>query len=262
MSRKIQSVAKACELVELLRERSGATVSELAAETDLSPGTVHTHLATLREANFVVQRDNEYRLGFELLTLGEHVRHHQALYRAAKEQVDQLAEETGECAHLIIEHDGQMYALYERFGPEAVGTEYHDRKREQPLNHLHCTAAGKAILAAMPPEQARETLERRELPRLTEHTTTDVEELMSELDEIRRRQYALGDEEQMHGIRAVGSPVTLPDRENIGAIAVSGPAARLPDDPLRESFAEKVIQATNICEVNLRTSAEERIGVQ
>ncbi|MUW13980.1 ArsR family transcriptional regulator [Halorubrum sp. CBA1125] len=261
MSRKIRSVAKACEIIRLLRERNGATVSELSAATDLSPGTVHTHLATLREANFVVQRDNEYHLGFQLLTLGEHVRHHQALYRAAKEQVDQLAEETGECAHLIIEHDGHMYALYERFGPEAVGTEYHDRKREQPLNHLHCTAAGKAILAAMSSDQARETLRRRELPQLTDHTITDVDELMAEIEETQHRQYAIADEEQMHGIRAVGSPVTLPNRENIGAIAVSGPTARLPDDRLRESFAEKVIQATNICEVNLQ-SAEDRIDVR
>lgn len=248
--RKIQSVDTACELIEQLREYQEASLSELADALDLSPGTVHTHLATLKHHGLVHQTDKKYRLGPQLLTLGEFVRNHSDLYRAGKEQIETLAEESGECAHLLIEHDNQLFALYERFGENAVGVEYHDKKREEPLNHLHCTAAGKAILAYRPDEEVEELIASTGLPWNTQNTITDADELFDELKTVRERGFAFADEEQMQGIRAVGAPVRTPNGTAIGAIALSGPTSRLQGDEFREEIPEMINQAANICEVN------------
>lgn len=258
MSRTIQSVDTAASIIEFLRVQEKATITEVAEETDLTPGTVHTHLATLRECNYVIQEDGKYRLGYHLLALGESVRNHHELYQAAKDQVEALAEETGESVHLIIEHNGQIYALYERFGQEAIGVEFHKQKREQPLSHLHCTAAGKAILSQLPAERVETILEQNSLPSVTENTITDEEELLAELETIRERGYAFSDEEQMIGIRAVGAPINH-EEVNEGAIAVSGPKTRLKEGLFRETLPEKVVQATNICEVNVQTEVQETI---
>lgn len=253
--RMIRSVANACNLIELLRESDGATVTELADQLDLSPGTVHTYLATLREFGYVVGADRGYRLGPELLTLGEYVRNHSAFYQASANQIERLAEETGECAHLIIEHDGQLYALYERFGENAVGVEYHNRKRERPLTHLHCTAAGKAILAHLPDDRVEEIVAEFGLPQNTPNTITDPDDLFAELADIRKQGYSFADEEQMENIRAVAAPVTLPEGTAAGALAISGPVARLQGDRFREQLPERVVNAANICEVNLQTES-------
>lgn len=255
MSRTINSVTNACQLIEHLRTFEEGSVTELSDATGLTPGTVHAYLATLVEENYVVKEGTRYRLGPELLTLGEYVRNHSDLYRAAKEQIETLADATGESVHLIIEHDGQLFALYERFGENAVGVEYHDRKREQPLNHLHCTAAGKAILSALSEATVREIVDERGMPRNTEHTITDVETLLSELSAVRERGYAFADEEQMAGIRAVGAPIVPSGCGPVGAVAVSGPTARLRSEKFRKTFPEAVVQAANICEVNLHTIA-------
>jgi DNA-binding IclR family transcriptional regulator len=261
MSRTIKSVTNACRLIEHLQRVEEGSVTQLAEATGLSPGTVHTYLATLREEKYVIKEGTRYRLGPKLLTLGEYVRNHSVIYRAAKGQIEKLAEDTGESAHLIIEHDGQLFALYERFGRNAVGVEYHDRKREQALNHLHCTAAGKAILSELPEAAVREIMDERGMPRNTEHTITDVATLLSELAEVRERGYAFVDEEQMAGIRAVGAPIVRSGDGAVGAVAVSGPTARLKNGKFRDEFPERVVQAANICEVNLHTIGNESLEI-
>ena len=253
MARTITSVMNTCDIIKHVRRHGKATVSEVAAETDLTPSTVHTYLATLREANYVVKEGEAYRLGPQLLTLGEYVRHHDKLFRAAKEQVEELTEETGESVHLIIEHDGKLFGLYERFGENAVGIEYHNRKREQPLNHLHCTAAGKAILSELPDEEVEAILEKSGMPHNTSQTITDRDRLLEALATTFERGYAQADEEQMDGLRAVGAPVVTPQTGVVGAIAVSGPTARLSGERFEETIPDMVVQAANICEINLQT---------
>lgn len=251
--RTIKSVDTACRLVTLLRERREATVSSLAADLGLTPGTVHTHLATLKDHGLVIQESEGYRLGPRFLTLGESVRNHSDLYQAAKEEVEALAGESGECVHLLTEHDGRLVPVYERFGENAVGVEYHDRKREEPVKHLHCTAAGKAILAYTPDERVAGIVDSVGLPPNTPKTITDREALFDELDRIRERGYSVADEEQLQGIRAVGAPIRGPDGDARGAVAVSGPTSRLKGERFASTVPELVTQTANICEVNYET---------
>ncbi|AZH25476.1 IclR family transcriptional regulator [Haloplanus aerogenes] len=251
--RKIKSVDTTCRLVKLLRERGEATVSNLAADLDLAPGTVHTHLATLKDHGLVVQSEDGYRLGPRFLTLGEFVRNHSDLYQAAKEEIEDLADECGECVHLLTEHDGRLVPIYERFGENAVAVEYHNRKREEPVKHLHCTAAGKAILAYTPDDRVAEIIDEVGLPPNTPQTITDCDTLLDELERIRQRGYSVAEEEQLQGLRAVGAPIRGSDGNALGAVAVSGPTGRLKGERFESEIPELVIQTANICEVNYET---------
>jgi len=260
MTRTIKSVHNTTKIIDCLQKLESGTVSEVAETTGLTVGTVHTHLATLIDANYVVKDGTTYRLGPKFLTAGEYVRNHADIYRAAKEQIEDLAEETSECAHLIIEHDGKLFALYERFGQNAVGVEYHDRKREQALKHLHCTAAGKAILSQLPESEVRSIIQQQGMPQNTDQTITDVDRLIEDLVESRNRGYAFADEEQVSGIRAVGSPVTTSESCVEGALAVSGPTSRMKDDKFEKKIPELVVEAANICEVNLHTIRNQSVN--
>jgi DNA-binding IclR family transcriptional regulator len=126
MARTIKSVHNTTKIIDCLQKLESGTVSEVAETTGLTVSTIHIRLATLIDANYVVKDGTTYRLGPKFLTAGEYVCNHADIYRAAKEQIEELAEETSECAHLITEHTGKLFALYERFGQNAVDVEYHD----------------------------------------------------------------------------------------------------------------------------------------
>ena len=253
-SRTVKSVERTTEIITQLRVLNGGTVTELAERTGLSIGSIHSHLSTLQNAGYVVKDGTTYDLGPQLLTLGEYVRNHSELYEAAKQQIEELAEQTGECAHLIIEHEGKLFALYERFGSNAVGIEFHDRKRETPLSHLHCTAAGKSILASFSRDQVEAIAAKTGLPESTPNTITEAEQLFRELEDVREQGYAIVDEEQMEGIRAVGASIEGTDGETVGAVALSGPTARLVGELFQEELPDEVMRAANICEINLRSA--------
>lgn len=250
--RIVQSVATACDILNVLQTQETTTVSELGELMDMSPSSVHAHLTTLKQYGFVVQRDGQYQLGPYFMPLGEYVRNHMQLYQAAKEPVDELAATTGEGAHLIIEHDGQILSVYEAFGSDAIGKEYHMQKRESLQPHLHCTAAGKAILAYYSEDQVRNIADQWGLPSQTDQTITNVEDLLTELEEVRRKGFSLADREQLQGIRAVGAGIKDRNGDVVGSISLSAPASRLKGDLFSEEVPEEVIHSANIAEINLQ----------
>jgi len=251
--RRIKSVDRTFDILREIGERGASTVSALSDGTGLSPGTVHTHLATLRSNGFVRKTDGEYTLGSEFIPFGELVRRKCPLYRAGHDEVADLAHEYDAIAHLVTEYRGKTLILDEISGEEAVGTEVHTAKRGRPQNHIHCTAAGKAILAYLPEERTREIIERHGLPSYTSHTITDEDELFEELAEIREREYAVNHEEVLHGNRGIGAPILDDAGTILGSISMSGPASKWRDEQFQDELVDAVVRAANSVEINVHT---------
>lgn len=252
--RTIKSLDRACRLMEELRDRETATVSELADVLDLSPATIHTYLATLKKHDLVYQDGTAYSLGPALIPLGEHVRLQMVLYQLAKEEIEMLSHESGGTAHLSCEHRGKLLILYETFGEDAIGKDILTRRRGKLQNHIHCTAAGKAMLAFSSPDRVDEILD-HPLPAVAPNTITDKTELLDELEEIREQGFAYNEEEHARGIRGIGVPILYDDRV-IGAISLSGPAKEWQGDTFREELPRLVIHAANVVEVNLHAKED------
>jgi DNA-binding IclR family transcriptional regulator len=103
----------------------------------------------------------------------------------------------------------------------------------------HCTASGKALLAALPADEARRLYPlNTRLPPLTPQSITDVSALMRELAETRARGYAIDNEELATGMMCVG--VAVPDRtgQAVGAVAVGMVKAAMTDSTLPKAVAE------------------------
>jgi len=253
-SRTLATVARTCEIIEALDDLGGAGVTELAEYLDLSKSSVHAYLATLKDQRFVVQSGDTYELGLELLYLGTSVRHSHILYEHGKEQAEKLADTTGEYVHLMAEQHGLERNVCKIPGENAVGAEYHTLK-QQRADFLHFSSTGKAVLAHLEDDRVERILEEHGLPGRTDHTITDRSTLYDELDLIRERGYAVNDEEEIPGIRAVGAPILDSDGQVYGALSVSGPTSRLAGDRLYEELPELVISSTNIIEANINMSS-------
>lgn len=248
--RTLSTVERACDVIEALQELDGATVSTLAEHLDMSAGGVYNHLATLRERNYVIKRGEQYHLSLRFFNRGMYVRNQRLLYTAGKQETEQLAEETGEYAHLMAEEFGRGIYVYKVKGENAISEEFEQQKQEYP-DYLHLSSTGKAVLSQLSRNRVETIIDRHGLPAVNENTITDQENLFEELANIRERGYALNDQEEIRGTRAVGAPITTDDNV-YGAVSISGPVSRLNESELDE-IADEVLQVANVISVNIAT---------
>jgi DNA-binding IclR family transcriptional regulator len=243
----VKSVEKAVDIIELLKELKSAHLHEIADELDMYKSTVHNHLSTLREQEYVVKDGDEYELSLQFLHIGGVLRNEIELYEDAKPHVDQLAAETAELATIATHERGLGTILYRAKGDEAVDIDTHVG------NHLslHNSALGKAILAQLPRSRVDVIVEERGLPATTPNTITDKAELLAELDAIREDGYALDDEENWRGLRCVACPILTDDGEVKGSISLSAPKNRLATDADREAYVKEVKNAANLIELSI-----------
>ena len=248
--RQIQSVETTLRMIEILKDREGAGVTELADALGLNKGTVHTHLSTLRENEYVINDDGTYRLSLRFLDLGEFVKDRVEFYEVVKNEVHDLAQDCGEVAQFATEEHGKAVYLYKSESEQGVQTASRTGMRE----YLHCLSLGKAMLSAFPRERVEEIVDRHGLPQYTENTVSSRSELFAELETVRERGYATDDGEKIAGLRCVAAPVVASDGEVIGAISVTGPASRMQDERWEQTLPDKVIRSANVIELNAQFS--------
>ncbi|MFB6109162.1 MAG: IclR family transcriptional regulator [Haloplanus sp.] len=254
--RTLKTVERTVEIVEALETLDGAGVTELAAHLDMSKSTTYHYLATLQQEDFVVKNGEQYELGLQFLLSGEYVRNQNRLYKYGKDEVEDLAEATGEYANLFTEQHGKGINLYKVRGSDAVGSGYQTNKLQRP-DYLHCTATGKAILAYLPEERVDEILDQHGLPAQTANTITDRSDLFEKLETVRERGYAYNDEEEVEGLRAVGAPVIDRNDNVLGSLSVAGPTSRLKGEQFTSEIPERVQSAANVIEVNVNMATHD-----
>lgn len=218
----VRTTEKSLEIISLLWDLDGARLNELEEHLDMTKGAIHNHVSTLREHGYVGKDGNEYRLSLKFLTLGGHVRSGHELYRYGRQKADQLANDTGMLVNLMTEEGGKGVYLYQSRGDYAVSLDTHVGYRI----HLHNIAIGKAILAFLPRRRVEAIIDTWGLPRSTENTITDPEELYEELELVRENGYATEHEERTSGLACIGAPIQVGD-DLLGALSISAPTRRL-----------------------------------
>lgn len=246
----VHAVETTVQILEALKELHSTSITELADHLDLTKGTVHNHISTLKEQRFVVKEDSKYKLSLRFLIFGEYVRNNNILHRIGEPEVQELAEETGEIVHLSTEQHGLSMKLRKVLGEKAVGERFHAVKLQRP-DYLHYTATGKAILAFLPQARVERIINEYGLEAMTENTITDRSALFDELNETRKRGFSLNDQEEIDGVRAVGAPVCDQTGRVLGSVSVSGPISRMQGERFRKKLPEMVKSTTNVIEVNI-----------
>lgn len=243
----VQATRTMFTIVECLRDSEGLTITEIADRTGYAKSTVHRHLGTLADLEYVTRQNDRYHVGLRFLDLGQRARTRYDGYKLAREKVEEIAEQTGERAQFLVREHGEAVYTHRAFGERAVHTDPGIGSRVP----LHATSAGKAILAEMDETQMFEIIEQSDFEPITDQTTTDPDELLSELDWIRERGYSTNHQENLEGLHAVGSVVTGPEGDVVGALSVSGPSHRLTGEWFEQELPTLLMGATNELELNI-----------
>jgi len=244
----IQSTGMSFRVLEQIKKAGQVTVSELAEALDRPKSTVHRHLSTLVHLGYVRKENNEYRLSLQFLDFGDRAREQYVLHSVVKPEVDELVEDTGERAQVMVEENSFGTYIYQRTGDRAIKTDSHVGKQV----YLHSVASGKAYLAELPEERVHEVLDDAGLPAVTSNTITERDELLAELETVRERGYAFNDEENGMGVRAVGAPICRDDDGSvIGSISFAAPKTRLHGELYRKTIPERVSDIATVLGVKV-----------
>ena len=248
-SGRIQTTDTVFDILETLMTGETMRITEISDMVDISEGTVHAHLQTLKERGYLVQTDEKaYRLGLRFLAMGGHVRNttYKRLYTHAKPELEKLAEDTGERVQVMVEEAGYGVYLYQTMGSDAVRTDSHIGMRIS----LHATAAGKAYLAHLPANEVDDIIDSVGLRSYTDSTITNPEELLERLDQIRERGHAFDHGERVTGVRCVAVPIQADDGEVLGAISVSSPEQRMDEARFEEELVDRMKNMARVIGLN------------
>jgi DNA-binding IclR family transcriptional regulator len=116
--------------------------------------------------------------------------------------------------------------------------------------HMHCSGAGKAILANYPQEWIESILDEHGLPSRTKNTVTDRQVLHTELEEVRERGVSFERGEYRRGLQTISAPIKDASDEILGALSVSGPAHRMREADVEAELEDELLSAVNIIEIN------------
>jgi DNA-binding IclR family transcriptional regulator len=249
-TKRVKSVRTAFAVIEAIYELEGGGVSEIASHLGMAKSSIHAHLKTLEDSEYVVREGNQYHVSLKFLELGEFAKSRKQEYTISRRKVRELAEETEERSQFIVEEHGRGVYVHREVGEHAVHTDPGIGKRIP----LHSTSAGKAILAELPPERVEEIIDMWGLEPVTENTITETDVLYENLETIRERGYAFNLEENVPGLHAVGVAVSGAGGRVCGALSVSGPSHRLEGALLHEEIPNLLLGTANELELNLMYS--------
>ena len=92
---------------------------------------------------------------------------------------------------------------------------------------LHCGASNKILMAYLSDEDCNRIIAEEELKRYTSNTITKVQQLKTHLKEIRKRGYAISDQEVDRDVRAVAAPIFNGQGELVAGLSIAGPVYRI-----------------------------------
>ena len=223
----VQSLERAFDLLEALAAGGEVGVTELAHRTGLVPSTAHRLLHTLAKRGYVSQssESGRYVLGYKVVEVASGLeRRLERLRAVARPHLEGIQHVTGETVNLVVLEADRVVYVDQVEGSRnvrmftAVGTSV----------PAHTTGSGKAMMASGPPEAVAALYGGRDpLERLTGRTLVTLEALQDDLARVRRRGYAIDNEEHEDGVGCVATAVFDHTGRPCAAISVSGPSARI-----------------------------------
>jgi DNA-binding IclR family transcriptional regulator len=234
----LQTVDRALQILSLFTPlQPEVTVAQAATALGVGRSVASRLFAALEARQFVAQdpETGRFRLGVRNLDLGALYLQSHRLVTAATPYLEQLGrdESLAAVANLFIYDGGEALRL----------GSYPARPLTRLRVPLHCTAAGKVLLAGLSEAMLERVVAERGLPARTPHTITDPVALRQCLIEVRRRGYAIDAEENELGGYCYAAPICDVARQPVGAVSVSFPAAGAPAADRVQRSIEAVTEA-------------------
>lgn len=233
-----KTLLKGLQVLEQVAHADGVVrIADIVKARSLTKSNAHRILKTLEQAGYLRQdpQTKGFTANLKLWELGAEVVNRLDLRSRASDALHNLANETREAVHLSILDGDEVIYVDKIDSPEPVGT-YTRMGGRAPA---YCVATGKALLSQLPRAALEPIL--AELRPYSEHTITDPALLLEELQEARRKGFAINRGEWRSSVWGIAAVIHDATQSVIAAVGVSGPSYRLNDEKRCEVLAAKVM---------------------
>lgn len=233
----VASLAKGLRILELLAENGEMSAARMALHLETSRAASHRFLTTLRDLNYVEKtEEGRFRLSFKILELGMKKLDGFEIRHIAHPFMQEIALAFGETVNLG-HWDGKAIVHLDKINSTEVLRLDVGMGAAAPA---YCTGLGKAILAFLNDRELDAYLKSVTLKALSPKTITSRKRLRADIADIRRRGYAIDDEELSLGLRCVAAPVFDYTGLPSYALSVSGPTQRMTEEKI-EAIQTKLV---------------------
>ncbi len=238
----VQSVDRALTVLGLLARNGEMGVTELAHDLGVHKSTAFRLVSTLEAHNLVEQVSDrgKFRLGVGILRLAGATTVRLDLVQESRPVTTRLAQVVGETVNVTVLSGREALYVDQVSAPSSLALHNWAGQRIP----LHATSNGKILLAFGPPGLLADL--GSPLPRFTAGTVTDPSAVAAELDDVRRRGFAVAVDELEMGLTAVAAPVTGSSGTVVASLSASGPTFRLPAERIPEVAALVVAAAREV----------------
>lgn len=232
----IHKVIQALDILEQFHDDvAELSLAELGKRVDMTPSGLALMLGTLRSRSYLEQdRATEcYRLGFKTLELGQAVLRQTDIYRVSHPVLTSMVADCGENCAVAVLRKSHVIEL------DSIQSEHPVQVVKRVGVHLpvHCTAAGKMLIACEGEEGATALFADSAMERYTDKTLTDPEQLKLQLREIVQKGYAVDDQELDRDVRSVAAAVRDYSGKVVGAVVITGPCCRVSGERIVRELA-------------------------
>jgi len=249
--RSIQSVDRALTLLEVIAdEPDGLTLSAIAERVGLNSSTCHHLISTLVQRGYVVHigRSQGYALGSKVREINDAANQAMEPSILLREDVKALGARLGYGIQLAVLSDTSLMTKLS-FAGSRYSVEEPDELEK--MTAMHATATGKSILAWVPDTELVRVISANGLNAYTSKTITSLSGVVEDLRWVRRRKFAVDDEEFREGIVCIGSSIRKTGGEVVAAISVTMPAEHATEEN-RARISREMIVAGNLFSSKLR----------
>jgi IclR family transcriptional regulator, acetate operon repressor len=224
----LRNVVNTLRVLEEVASRQPVGVGKLASSLGMPKSSVQRALLTLSEAGWIRPASGEvtrWVMTTKALAVGGRASGDLGLRDAAVPIMEDLRRHTEETIHLTVPEDNKAVLIERLETAKPV-------RISMALGHalpLHASANGKAVLANSGPEVIRRLLG-TELPRYTDTTITDPDELRAELATIREQGFAINHGEWRPDVGSVAAAVMGGPDKPIASLSVNVPVIRLTEE--------------------------------
>ncbi|OEO30755.1 transcriptional regulator [Devosia insulae DS-56] len=217
-------VMKALQVLDYVaRQGHDVTLTETVHELKLPKTTVFRYLQTLSAAQFLehdLKRDR-YGVGSKFRSLARVDQELQGLRDIAQPEMQTLMETFHETVNLAVLSENEVVYI-DMLEP---GRPLRANARIGHRHPAHSTSLGKAMMAFLPDADALALSS--ELPQRTINTLTDADKLRRQVDDVRRRGYAIEVGENEDGLMCIGVPILDRTGYPVAAMSLSAPERRM-----------------------------------
>ncbi|WP_055046002.1 IclR family transcriptional regulator [Devosia sp. A16] len=220
----MSSIRRAIQVLDLLARKGGLGARAVAQQLSLPVGSVHRLLIDLADEG-VVERDADggWQLSYRLLAITDLQLDGVAFPRLARPFCEAIAEKTRETVNVNVLSGEGCVCIDKVRGNQNMQLDWRIGAR----GPLYCGGSAKAILAFLGEAEQQRVFD-QPMTTFTRYTITDPTELRAELARIRKRGYAIDNQEVVVGVFCVGVPIVDRLGRPVGAISISGPTPKAP----------------------------------